>query len=213
MMPSSNAINLEQIEKVLTRVSSALNDQQKYLTELDQAVGDGDLGITASKIAATLSQYTIDTPGSNDLGKYFISAGMAVNRAASSTMGTLLATALMRAGKEIRGKSNLEAQDLVTMIKAADQGIQERGKARLGDKTIVDALHPAAEAFQNAIESGMGLTASGEKMLEAAQAGLQAVTPRKSRIGRASWVGERTKGQVDPGCALLVTILKAVLGA
>jgi dihydroxyacetone kinase-like protein len=136
---------------------------------------------------------------------------MAVNRAAASTMGTLLATALMRAGREVRGKADLSAEDLVAMLRAADAGVQERGKAKLGDKTVVDALHPAAEAFAGAIRAGQSLPEAGEVMLAAAKGGLEAVTPLRSRVGRAGWVGERTEGQVDPGCAALVVILEALV--
>jgi dihydroxyacetone kinase len=137
---------------------------------------------------------------------------MAINRAASSTMGTLLATALMRAGKEIKGCTELDEQNLVTMLQAADTGIQERGKAKPGDKTIVDALHPAAVAFSEALGAGAGLPEAAAKMIAAAEAGRDSATPLRSRIGRASWQGERTEGQVDPGCAATVIMLKALAG-
>ncbi len=119
-------------------------DPSRHPDHLDQAVGDGDLGITLGKIADALSDYADTTPTS-DLGKFLGGAGMLANKVGSSTMGTLLATALMRAGKV--GQSRLAPADLAAMLQAADQGMQERGKAQLGDKTIVDALHPAAEAF------------------------------------------------------------------
>ena len=97
------------------------------------------------------------------------------------------------------------------MLTAADLGIQERGKAKPGDKTIVDALHPAAEAFAAALLEDRGLEEAGARMLAAAEAGRDSVTPLKSATGRASWVGERTIGQVDPGCEALVIILKALV--
>jgi dihydroxyacetone kinase len=85
----------------------------------------------------------------------------------------------------------------------------ERGKANLGDKTIVDAIHPAAEAFAAAVAQGDALPEAAQKALAAATAGRDGVTPLRSRIGRASWVGERTEGKVDPGCAALVIMLEA----
>jgi phosphoenolpyruvate---glycerone phosphotransferase subunit DhaL len=192
------------------RVSAALLAEQDNLLKLDQAVGDGDLGISLGKIAEAMQEFVKVTP-TDDLGKFLANAGMAANRVGSSSMGTLLATALMRAGKEVRGLAALSAQNLVTMLSAADQGVMERGKAQLGDKTVVDALHPAAEAFAAAIAAGEPLEAAGEKMLRAAEAGRDQVTPLQSKIGRASWVGERTIGQVDPGCEALVVILKAIV--
>jgi dihydroxyacetone kinase-like protein len=208
-MAETTGAGRELVEATIARVATALIENSDYLTGLDQAMGDGDLGITTEKIGRALTAYLEDPPD-GDLGKFFMTAGMKVNSAAPSTMGTLFATALMRAGKEARGMETLDGPTLAAMLQAADLGIQERGKAKPGDKTIVDALHPAAIAFSVAIETGKSLDEAGQKMLDAAQAGLEAVTPLQSRVGRASWVGERTKGQVDAGCAALVIILKAI---
>lgn len=211
MNTSRNMIDGQELVQAVRRVSAVFHARHAYLTELDQAIGDGDLGITIDKAASALDEYSMVDPG-EDLGKWLAGVGMAVNRVASSTMGTLLATACMRAGKEIRGKTTLTPADLVVMLVAADAGIQERGKAHLGDKTIVDALHPAAEAFASALESGMGLEQAGERMLEAAREGRDRVTPLQSKMGRSGWVGERTIGVVDGGCEVLVMLLEAVCG-
>ena len=136
---------------------------------------------------------------------------MATNRAAPSTMGTLMATAIMRAGKEVMGKTELTAADLAAMLKAAFTGMQERGKAQLGNKTILDALYPASVAFDAAINEGKSLQEAGTLALAAAEEGRDKVTPLRSQIGRAGWVGERTEGLVDPGCAALVTIFTALV--
>ncbi len=118
----------------------------------------------------------------------------------------------MSAGKVVRGQTELQPSDLAAMFRAADEGIQTRGKAKPGDKTIVDALHPASEAFAAAIEAGAGLQAAGAAAVEAAAAGRDSVTPLRSKVGRASWVGERTEGKVDAGCAMFVLVLQAING-
>ncbi|MCL4298237.1 MAG: DAK2 domain-containing protein [Anaerolineae bacterium] len=200
----------EVIVTTLEQACQALKAQSDYLTSLDQAMGDGDTGITLTKVADGVLAYLQANPVS-DIGKFLGAAGMAANKAAPSTMGTLLATALMRAGKEVMGKTEISSQDLVAMFKAADLGMQERGKAKPGDKTIIDALHPAYEAFAAAVEGGASLSGAGAKALVAAEAGRDSVTPLRSKVGRASWVGERTEGQVDPGCEALVVMLKAVV--
>jgi phosphoenolpyruvate---glycerone phosphotransferase subunit DhaL len=192
------------------RVAKALLENQENLLGLDQAMGDGDLGITLAKIAVAMEEYAANT-STDDLGKFLANAGMAANRVGSSSMGTLLATGLMRAGKEARGLAQLSEQQLALMLSAADQGVLERGKAQLGDKTLVDALHPAAEAFVAAIAAGVDLHSAGLAMLRAAEEGRDRVTPLQSRIGRASWIGERTIGLVDPGCAALVVIFQALV--
>ena len=205
----TETISGQDIANAIIRVCNALNTQKDYLTSLDQAMGDGDMGITLSRIADALLDYASETPTA-DLGKYFMGAGMAANRAAPSTMGTLLATALMRMGKEVKGKNELTAQDLSAMFAAVDAGIQQRGKAKPGDKTIIDAIHPASEAFAAAATTG-ALAEAGAKALQAAKDGLASVTPLRSKVGRASWVGERTEGRVDPGCAAFVVILSAIV--
>lgn len=197
------------VTDAMQRVCAALKTQVDTLTSLDQAVGDGDMGYTLGKIADALALYATATA---DLGKFLAGAGMLANKVGPSTMGTLLATALMRAGKTVMGQAELSPTDLARMFQAAEQGIQERGKAQLGDKTILDALHPAVEAFGAALAAGQPVAAAGASALAAATTGRDAVTPQRSKIGRASWVGERTEGRVDPGCAALVVILAALVG-
>lgn len=203
-------MDVGRVRGAIVRVARALEGHKERLTELDRAMGDGDLGITAGKMATALAAYAADEPATDDVGTYVAQAGMAVNRAASSSLGTLLATAAMRAGKEVRGQVEVDAADLARMLVAADAGIQERGKAKPGDKTIIDVLHPAAVAFAAEVEEGVSLAAAAGRMLDAARAGRDAVTPMRSRVGRASWVGERTEGLVDPGCEAGVVILEAI---
>ena len=194
------------------RAGWAVVNHEEQLTALDQAMGDGDLGITLSKIGLALQEFAAATPVEGDLGKWLGKAGMAANKAGSSSFGTLLATALMRGGKTVTGKATLTGADLSAMFAAADAGVQERGKAQPGDKTVIDAMHPAAEAFAAAIGAGQSLREAGQAALTAAEAGRDNVTPLRSKIGRASWVGERTEGKVDPGCEAFVVMLRTLLG-
>jgi dihydroxyacetone kinase len=204
-------IGEETVVDALRRGARAVINHEEQLTALDQAMGDGDLGITLSKIGHALLAFADGTPVEGDLGKWLGKAGMAANKAGSSSFGTLLATALMRGGKAVAGKGELSPSDLAAMFAAADAGIQERGKAQPGDKTVIDALHPAAEAFAAALTEGKPVGAAGAAALAAAEAGRDSVTPLRSKIGRAGWVGERTEGQVDPGCEAFVIILSAVV--
>ena len=194
------------------RVATALKADQTMFTELDQAVGDGDLGVTAVKLAEALES-AAGQGGGADLGKFLAQTGMALNRAAPSTMGTLMATALMQAGKTVMGKESLAVADLPKLLRAATEGVQARGKASLGDKTLLDSLQPASEAFAAAISAGESLPIAAEAMVAAARDGRDRVTPLRNKIGRAGWLGERTEGKVDPGCGLAVVVLTALAGA
>jgi phosphoenolpyruvate---glycerone phosphotransferase subunit DhaL len=190
------------------RAAAALKANHALLTELDQAVGDGDLGITAIKLADALDAAA--DQGGADLGKYLAQTGMALNRAASSTMGTLMATALMQAGKKVMGRESLAIADLPQLLDAATEGVRTRGKANPGDKTLLDALLPASQAFATALSEGKPLPVAAEAMVAPAREGRGRVTPVRNRIGRASWLGERTEGKVDPGCAFAVIVLEAL---
>jgi phosphoenolpyruvate---glycerone phosphotransferase subunit DhaL len=207
MITNSDIVN------ALNRAATRLIVMRDKLNELDAAMGDGDSGLTAEKGATGLQIYLAANPPTAELGKWLAQAGMAYNKAAPSTMGALMATAFMRAGKEVMDKAQLEPTDLANMFLAASLGLQERGKAKPGDKTIVDAWHPAAEAFQQAMTNGSSLQEAGQLALEAARRGRDAAIPLRSTVGRANWVGERTEGKADPGTVLFVGVLEAVLNA
>jgi phosphoenolpyruvate---glycerone phosphotransferase subunit DhaL len=199
------------LQSALERVAGRMVELRDWLNELDAAMGDGDTGITVAKGGHALREYMAANPPGDDLGKWLAAAGMALNRVAPSTLGTLLSTALLRAGREARGVAQLEPALLAKMVQAANAGMQERGKAKPGDKTIIDALHPAAETFATAIGGGQSLEAAGMAMLQAARAGRDAAIPLRSRIGRASWVGERTENQPDPGSVLCVQVIETIM--
>jgi dihydroxyacetone kinase len=208
-MGTLGVIDAQAMIDSINRVCEALLSQQDYLLSLDQAMGDGDLGITVSKIGTALKKY-IQTAPQDDLGKLLVGLGMETNRAGPSTLGTLLATALMRAGKEMLGKSQLTPIDLANMMIVAGNGMKERGKANLGDKTVVDVIIPAGEAFKEAIDKGKSLEEAGQLMILAAESGRDKVTPLKSRLaGKLDC--DRTAGLVDPGCETMVIILKAIV--
>lgn len=200
----------EAVRQAMRRVADALIENRDYLNKLDRAVGDGDLGLTAVKVGQALQTYAEENEPGSDLGNYLMMGGMKINSAAPSTMGTLLATAMMRAGKEVKGSETLSNEQLAQMLRAAEQGIMERGGAELGDKTILDAIDPAAEAFAEAVGADKGLDEAGAALQAAAENGLETTKALRSKRGRASWVGERTEGAIDPGCALFVIVVKAL---
>lgn len=202
----------EHVRRALKRAAERMVALRDELNALDAAMGDGDTGLSVSKGGTALLEYVENTPlaEGDDLGKYLANAGMALNRAAPSTMGTLLATALMRMGREVKGAATLDVPALARMLEAAAAGIQERGKAKLGDKTILDALIPASQAFGAAVQSGQSLAQAAQAMLAAARKGRDDAIPLRSNVGRASWVGERTEGKLDPGTVLCVALLEAL---
>ncbi len=205
----AETFNGQQVAGAIAKACEVLKANGETLTSLDQALGDGDLGITFNRIAEALIEYSKTAPA-NDVGKLLANAGMLANKVGPSTMGTLAATALMRGGKEMMGKAEITASDIAKMFQAAAAGMKERGKANLGDKTVLDAIFPASQAYSAAIEKGEPAAAAAKAALQAAREGRDRVTPLRSKVGRAAWVGERTEGRVDPGCALVVIVLEAI---
>jgi dihydroxyacetone kinase-like protein len=207
----NNSLSIDGVKTAILRACRSVETNHDYLTGLDQAIGDGDLGITMKKIALALREY-VASAQVEDIGHFLIGAGLVANRVGSSSFGTLMSTALMRAGMKVKGNSQMSIAHLSDILLAATSGIQERGKAKLNDKTVLDVLLPASDALKSALDSGVSLKDASVQMLEAAKRGRDSVTPLKSLIGRASWLGEQTKGKIDPGCAVAVIILEAISG-
>ncbi len=200
-----------QLARAIERACHKVLEQRDTLNTLDAALGDGDSGLTAEKGAQALLEYLHQTPPENDLGQWLDGAGKVYSRAAPSTMGALVGVALRSAGQQAIGVTTLTMPLLAKMLLEADQSIQQRGRAKPGDKTIIDALHPAATAFAAAIERGETPSVAQHELLEAARQGRDHARTLRSQVGRAGWIGERTEGLLDPGTVLFVTMLEGVL--
>lgn len=207
----ADTIDAAAVMAAVLRVAERVEGLRDTLNELDAAMGDGDLGISASKAGPAIREYVAATPPGDDIGKWLAGLGMAINRVASSTMGTLTATALMRAGKEAKGLSTLNAETLSRMLAAADAGMQERGKAQVGDKTVLDAMAPTVATLKTAAEKAVPLPEALTQSLAAAEAGLKATIPMKSKMGRAAWIAERSVGHQDPGATSFYLMWKSAV--
>ena len=195
---------------LLQQMATDLIAQKDYLCQLDGAMGDGDQGVTMA-IGFGAIQAALPALQGQDIGTILTTSGLAFNGTAASTIGALLATAWLRAGKEAKGKTEIGLTDLAAMAEAAAAGIQERGKAQRGDKTVLDALLPAATALRAAATAGAGIEAALQAALVAAEAGVQATIPLKARVGRAAWIAERSVGHQDPGATSFTLMLKSAV--
>ena len=195
---------------LLQQMAIDMAAHKDYLCALDGAMGDGDQGVTMAigfgAIAAALPALQ-----EQDVGTILTKSGLAFNGTAASTIGALLATAWLRAGKAVKGKTEIGLTDLAAMAAAASAGIQERGKAQLGDKTVLDALAPTVAALQTAAAAGTPLPTALAQALAAAAAGLAATIPLKAKVGRAAWIAERSVGHQDPGATSFYLMLKSAV--
>ena len=185
--------------------------KEEELRQLDAALGDGDLGITTrmgfKAVQAIIHGKQAET---NDIGALLGAAGIAFSNANASTMGALMGTAFMRAGKAGRGKTELDLAEVAQLCRAALDGILQRGKAHRGDKTILDALFPACESLEEAASAKIGWATAFAQAAQAAQAGVVATTPLQSQVSRAAWLQERSKGHPDPGASLCYFIFDSL---
>jgi dihydroxyacetone kinase-like protein len=174
------------------------------LNELDGQIGDGDLGITLVKAFRELERISGDLP--DDLGLAFAAAASAVTRVSSSSFGTLLATGLMAAAKATRGRASASWDEVPALIRASIQSISARGKAQLGDKTVMDALEAAAAAAAGASTPA----AMAEQACKGVDQALDSFRTVQSKVGRARIFGEKTVGMDDPGMVALRVMVRSL---
>jgi dihydroxyacetone kinase-like protein len=198
-------LSRDEVLQIMHGLRSLMEEKKDYLVELDGVMGDGDLGLTMSKAFISADE-EIQGGGEEDIGKIFMKAGMTMAKSAPSTMGTLIATGFMRGGKALSGKQELGTPDLADFFRAFVQGLMDRGKAKPGDKTIIDSLHPAAEAL--AAEKDGGLKKALAAALAAAEAGLEATKDMIAQHGRVAYYKEQSLGKVDPGATVGVYIVQ-----
>jgi len=198
----------DEVIGIFKAISEEVVPQADTLRDLDAKIGDGDLGITITRGMEAVMAGIDDlagTPASNQLAR----SGMAFNRAAASTFGVLFATAMMRGGAAVKDREDVGASDVVAIGRAAMQGLMDRGKANVGDKTLLDALAPAIDAFEEAQNAGKSTKESTDAAVAACEAGTTATIDMQSKVSRAGWLGERSIGVQDPGATAVMFMLQA----
>lgn len=202
-----NTLDAKDVRLIFTELANLMEDEKDNLTQLDAAIGDGDLGLTMSKGFAKVDE-SFESLKETDVGKLLSKAGMTLARAVPSTMGTLMATGLMKGGKAVTGKTVITLSDFAVFLREFVAGIMARGKAEPGDKTILDSLHPAAEALERASGQGQPLAAGLSEAYEAAVQGVENTKNMISQHGKAACFQEKTLGQKDPGATVGMLFLK-----
>ena len=185
---------------------SVIEKNATYLCDLDSAIGDGDHGANMSRgLKAVVKKMETSQP--DNLGAFFKMVGMTLLSTVGGAAGPLYGGFFMDLGKQTAGKQSLDAASLVTVLRSGLADIKRRGKAELGDKTMVDALTPALEAMA---AQGADLAAATRAAAETARDAATKTAPLLARKGRASYLGERSIGHQDPGAnsvALLLEVL------
>jgi dihydroxyacetone kinase-like protein len=202
------AVSTEDVLRWLNALQKVFAENRQRLTDLDAAVGDGDFGISLDRgFSAVQAELSAKPPA--DIRTAFQNAAGILIRTMGGTAGPLLGTFFLRAGTASANKSELSPTDVVMLFQAGVEGIQQRGKAALGDKTMLDALLPAVDAMRRALEAGNGLGDILERGSAAAEAGMQSTITMQARKGRGSYLGERSIGHQDAGATASYLLFKA----
>lgn len=204
-MPALDAVWAERWLRESARV---IAEHREELIDLDRAIGDGDHGENMDRgFRAIVAKLDEETPDS--VAAALKMAAMMLMSKVGGAAGPLYGTAYLRASTAVGAAEALDGAAVAAMLTAGRDGIVARGKAESGDKTMVDAWTPAAEAAGNAGDGVAALSAAAD----AAESGAQATKPLVARKGRASYLGERSAGHLDPGAVSSAYILRAAVTA
>ncbi|MEU1972354.1 dihydroxyacetone kinase subunit DhaL [Microbacterium sp. NPDC019599] len=206
-------ITTAQLIDWLRRFQALVSEHQHELTELDSVIGDADHGANMVRgMNAVVGTLDADGSAAADLLK---SVGMTLVTSVGGASGPLYGTFFLRLGMSAGAARELDARALGSALRAGLDGIVARGKAELGDKTMVDAMEPAVTAWETTVDDGGTAAEASAAAAAAAATGRDATIPLVARRGRASYLGERSAGHLDPGAtstALLFTALADALG-
>jgi dihydroxyacetone kinase-like protein len=185
-----------------------IHDRRDYLTQLDAAIGDADHGLNMDRgFAAAVA--ALETGSDRSPGELFETAGSTLVLSVGGAAGPLYGSALREMGRALDSRT-FGAEALLTLLRAALQEIQRLGAAQVGDKTMVDALAPAIDAFERGLRSGEGLLGAVGRARAAAEEGMRSTVPLQARKGRASYLGPRSVGHQDPGATSTAVIFGAL---
>lgn len=198
---------IDKIKNMMKHLSVTFQDEREHLIELDSVMGDGDLGITMSKIFAQASKDMKDYSDSS-VGMYFFKSGMIMSKAAPSTMGTLMASAFMEAGKLLKEKEAMGVEEWKIFFDGVQRGIVKRGKSSVGDKTIFDVFYPVYKSsinitFENEIDFF-------EMITGIALNSLHSTKNMKAQFGKAACFGDKSIGHEDAGATVAYLLIDSM---
>jgi phosphoenolpyruvate---glycerone phosphotransferase subunit DhaL len=201
-------ITSDQIVAWIERYAAHIAEQKDYLTQLDAAIGDADHGANMHRgFQAVLAKKADLEKG--DIGARLKLVAMTLISTVGGASGALYGTFFLQASTMASGKTEVTASEFGSILEKGLAGIVLRGKAAIGDKTMVDALQPAIKAYIRSVDSGETLDQALSKAVGAAEEGLDSTVPLVARKGRASYLGERSAGHPDPGATSTVFLFRS----
>jgi phosphoenolpyruvate---glycerone phosphotransferase subunit DhaL len=203
-------IRAEHILRYLEHLQTEIAAHRDELTRLDGAIGDADHGTNLERGFDAVATKLPDLAG-KDIGAVLKTVGLTLVSTVGGSSGPLYGTAFIRSGIALADQQEIDQGQLVVALEAALEGIQTRGRAQRGEKTIVDALAPAVDAMRSSVAQEADMGTALASAVAAAEQGMRATIPMIATKGRASYLGERSIGHQDPGATSTYLMLKAML--
>nr|WP_319490805.1 dihydroxyacetone kinase subunit DhaL [uncultured Desulfobacter sp.] len=210
MEKKTMGVSKDQIIKWLEKSADVIQASKGYLTQLDAAIGDADHGVNMARGFSKVAE-KLPTIKDNDIGTILKTTGMTLISSMGGASGPLYGTFFMRAATIGNGKDVLNTIDLCAMFRAGVDGIVQRGRPNLGDKTMFDAWAPALDAMHTALAKGSDTLTIIKAGAAGIDQGMKNTIALQARKGRASYLGERSIGHQDPGATSSCLIFEALL--
>jgi len=201
------------VEQVVRSMAQTAVENEAQFSALDSVVGDGDFGFSLARgFEKVLAE--LDTLERSNVGTFLKRVAMIITSRCGGTSGPIWGTAFLRAGAAAGERQALEPAEVVLLLRAAFEGIAQRGGAALGDKTLLDALGPFTDCFEReAVHAAQPPLTALSRAAEAAEQAARATAELVAKRGRAAYTGERSRGSVDPGATALALMAKNVCAA
>lgn len=209
---SGGASSLPVVERVVQCIAQTAVENESHFSALDSVVGDGDFGFSLARgFEKVLAEF--DTLDRSSVSAFLKRVAVIITSRCGGTSGPIWGTAFLRAGAAASELPALGPAEVVVLLRAAFNGIAQRGGAALGDKTLLDALGPFTDCFEReAVQFQQEPLLALERAVAVAEQAAQATSELVAKRGRASYTGERSRGSVDPGAAALAVIARRVCG-
>ncbi len=198
---------LKDVEFVMSTVTATILENETYFGELDAVVGDGDFGYSLAR-GFEIVHEDWDNLDRSDPGTFLVKIAGTVSARIGGTSGPIWGTAILRAGAQLRGKDEFDHEDVVRALRASVEGIKARGKAELGEKTLMDSLVPAIDTLEAESAAGKPPAEIVRAMATTARQAAEDTKSMQAMRGRASYTGERSIGSVDAGAMAIAVLLE-----
>jgi dihydroxyacetone kinase-like protein len=199
----------EQAMEWVRRTAGVIEENAAMLTKLDSAIGDGDHGTNMARgFRAVIER--VEALEDKDFASLFRAVGMALIGKVGGAAGPLYGSFYLGVGRRLGANAEAADGELAAALRAGYEAVVARGRAQPGDKTMLDAWHPALDTLDRALGDGAELGMALDQMTQAAEQGMKATIPLVARKGRASYLGERSRDHQDPGATSTHLIIKAL---